>query len=203
MAVIHQTTLTPSKLELLSDWLPLQPWYVATGRPIALAKAGGFRLNDPAGEVGIEFMVVTDDADQGPASYHVPLTYRGAPLASAEHVLVGQTEHGVLGRRWVYDGVHDPVLMTQLAEFLRGQVLAQAQSVSDIPDPTVVAHFTGSDLTESALRVVRRLEPSQCDAAGEDDGPVGYVEAGWRLPDGSPARGRLVLVRDPASGVAT
>jgi hypothetical protein len=202
MAVIHHTTLKPSKLELLADWLPLQPWYVATGRPVALAKAGGFRLDDPRGEVGIEFMVVTDAADEGPVSYHVPLTYRGAPLAGAEHALVGQAEHGVLGQRWVYDGVHDPVLMTQLARLLRGQVLPQAQSVSDTPDPTVVAHFTGSALTQSALRVARRLDPSQRDTAGEDDGLVGYVEAGWRLPDGSPARGRLVLVRDPASGRA-
>ncbi len=27
MAVIHHTTLTPGKLELLSAWLPSQPWY--------------------------------------------------------------------------------------------------------------------------------------------------------------------------------
>lgn len=195
MAVIYQTTLTPSKLELLTDWLPMQPWYVAAGRPVALAKAGGFRLDDPAGEVGIEFMVVTDEADAGPASYHIPLTYRGAPLAGAAHALVGQTEHGVLGPRWVYDGVHDPVLMTQLVEFLRGRVRAQAQSLSETPDPTVVAHFTGSDLTESALHVVRRLDPSQADPAGENDGVVGYVEAGWRRPDGRLAHGRLVLVR--------
>lgn len=27
MAVIHHTTLTPGKLELLAAWLPRQPWY--------------------------------------------------------------------------------------------------------------------------------------------------------------------------------
>jgi hypothetical protein len=203
MAVIHQTTLTPAKLELLADWLPMQPWYIATGRPTALVKAGGFRLDDPAGEVGIEFMVVNDQSDQAPISYHVPLTYRGAPLAGAEHALIGQAEHGVLGRRWLYDGVHDPVLMAQLAAFLRGSVQAQAQSVSHTTDPTVVACFTGADLNEADLRVVRRLEPSQGDAAVDGDRTAGFVEASWRQSDGSPARGRLVLVGDPASALAT
>ncbi|MGQ4271429.1 maltokinase N-terminal cap-like domain-containing protein [Nocardiopsis changdeensis] len=77
MAVVHRTTMTPTKLELLQTWLPAQPWY-AGERPDP-AKAGGFRLDDPQGEVGIEFMVVTD----GAAAYHVPLTYRGAPLEGA------------------------------------------------------------------------------------------------------------------------
>ena len=48
MAVIHHTTLTPSKLELLSAWLPGQPWYRDAGRAPELARAGGFRLDDPA-----------------------------------------------------------------------------------------------------------------------------------------------------------
>src|SRR5207237_9429983 len=46
---------------------------------------------------------------------HVPLTYRGAPLAQAEEFLVGTTEHSVLGTRWVYDGCGDPVWATALA----------------------------------------------------------------------------------------
>jgi len=196
MAVIHHTTLTPTKLELLADWLPLQPWYVPTGRTATLAKAGGFRLDDPAGSVGIEFMVVTDQPDRAPVSYHVPLTYRGAPLAGAEHALIGRAEHGVLGPRWVYDGEHDPVLMAQLTEFLQGRVQAQAQSVSDTTDPTVVASFTGTDLSSMDLHMVRQLEPSRGAAAVHDDHTIGHVEAGWRLPDGTAVRGRLVLVRD-------
>ena len=27
MAVIHRTTLKPTKLELLTSWLPSRPWY--------------------------------------------------------------------------------------------------------------------------------------------------------------------------------
>jgi hypothetical protein len=32
MAVIHNTTMSPGKLDLLRDWLPAQPWYLTGGR---------------------------------------------------------------------------------------------------------------------------------------------------------------------------
>jgi hypothetical protein len=92
LAIIHRTTLVPGKLELLAGWLPAQPWYTGTGREPELAKAGGFRLDDPGGAVGIEFMVVTD----GAVAYQVPVTYRGAALAGAEASLIGTSARGVL-----------------------------------------------------------------------------------------------------------
>ena len=101
MATIHKTTLSPSKLELICAWLPTRAWYRGAAKP-ALTRAGGFRLDDPAGQVGIEFMVVVDSSGPEAVAYHVPLTYRGAPLDGAEAALVGTAEHGVLGRRWVY-----------------------------------------------------------------------------------------------------
>ena len=207
MAVIHHTTLVPSKLELLASWLPSQPWYAATGAEPDLVKAGGFRLDDPDGAVGIEFMIVTDQSAEPAATYHVPLAYRGAPLSGAEHALVGETEHGVLGRRWVYDGEHDPVLMAQLAALVRGIIAAQAQSLSDTADPSVVAHLDGADLegpdlAASDLRILRRLEPASPDAPASPAGSRGYVEAGWVLPAGTAVRGLLVVVqRAPAAGV--
>lgn len=137
MSIIHKTTLTPTKLELLTAWLPAQPWYVVARRPPELTKVGGFRLDDPAGEVGIEFMVVGDDAAGTAVFYQVPMTYRGEPLAGADDALIGTTEHGVLGRRWVYDGVRDPVLIAQLVACIQGDAEPQAQSISDAPDPTV------------------------------------------------------------------
>ncbi|MFF2504220.1 1,4-alpha-glucan branching protein [Streptomyces sp. NPDC058067] len=142
MAVIHKTTMNPGKLELLAPWLPAQPWYIGTGQGPALTKAGGFRLDDPRGEVGIEFMVVTDTSGGRPCSYHLPLTYRAAPLDGAGQALIGTSEHGVLGRRWVYDGTHDPVLVAQLLALLQGRAEPQAQSVTDTPDPSVTSHVT-------------------------------------------------------------
>jgi Maltokinase N-terminal cap domain len=140
MSVIHHTTLTPSKLELLGSWLPAQPWY-SGGRTPELTKAGGFRLDDPHGDVGIEFMAVTDAAGPQPVTYHVPLSYRGRPLDGADQALIGTSEHGVLGRRWVYDGAHDPVLVAQLFALIVGGTEPQAQSVSDTPDPTVTRSY--------------------------------------------------------------
>lgn len=155
MAFIHKTTMTPGKLELLASWLPTQPWYVRTPGGPDLGRAGGFRLDDPQGEVGMEFMVVSDGSGDRPILYHVPLTYRGAPLDGADHALVGTSEHGVLGRRWVYDGVHDPVLVDQLLALLRGRAVPQAQSVSDTPDPSVVVRTVGApfsiEVTSSAV----------------------------------------------------
>jgi hypothetical protein len=216
MAVIHNTTVTPGKLELLASWLPTQPWYIGTGPD--LTKAGGFRLDDPQGEVGIEFMVAVDRSGDRPRSYHVPLTYRGTPLDGAHQALIGTAEHGVLGRRWVYDGAHDPVLVAQLLALLQGHVEPQAQSVTDTPDPSVTSHFAGEDLAtvagstavvngphgtditveimaggRLALRVMRVLEPDKPTRLTK-----GHVTAGWRLPGGDRARGPLVTLRDAA-----
>ena len=48
MAEIHRTTMTPSKLELLTAWLPHQAWYAGQGEAPRLTRVGGFRLDDPA-----------------------------------------------------------------------------------------------------------------------------------------------------------
>jgi hypothetical protein len=97
MAIIHHTTMRPGKLELLTAWLPAQPWYRQTGHQPELAKAGGFRLDDPQGEVGIEFMVVTDGSGYAATAYQIPLTYRAGALAGACGGLIGTSEHGGTG----------------------------------------------------------------------------------------------------------
>ncbi|WP_405977695.1 maltokinase N-terminal cap-like domain-containing protein [Streptomyces sp. NBC_00158] len=208
MAIIHHTTLSPTKLELLAGWLPLRPWYLGAEKAVPLVKAGGFRLDDPEGEVGVEFMVVTDGSGSEPVSYLVPLTYRGAPLEGAEAGLVGTLEHGVLGTRWVYDGAHDPVLVEQLLALLAGGAAAQAQSETDTPDPTVEVRSegrgapagltgpgkvadtaAGTEITVGpagreapvlTLALTRALRPG----AASGEGLLGQVLAGWSAPDG-------------------
>ncbi|HLH84198.1 MAG TPA: hypothetical protein VKV38_13130 [Trebonia sp.] len=70
--------MTPAKLELLAGWLPSRPWYRATGQGPELTRVGGFRLDDPEGEAGVEFMMVADGQDRQPTAYLVPMTYRGS-----------------------------------------------------------------------------------------------------------------------------
>lgn len=186
MATIHRTTLAPTKLELLTGWLPLQPWYRPADGPPRLARAGGFRLDDPAGEVGLEFMVVTDEAGEG-AAYFVPLSYRGEPLAEAADGLIGTSEHGVLGTRWIYDAEHDPVAREQLAAFVTGRAEAQHQTESDTPDPSVGRSWDGGQ--DGVVELVRIPE------AGVHATGRGWVEVDWTRPDGSSARGVVAVVR--------
>lgn len=211
MAEIHHTTLSPSKVELVAPWLPHQPWYIGTGTP-QLSKPGGWRLDDPEGEVGIEFMVATDESGDEPVHYHVPLTYRGSPLAGAEDALLGTSEHGVLGRRWIYDGAHDPVLVTQLLAAFQGASEPQKQMDSYTPDPTVACHSDlAQSLTAEQVRSVRS-GPDGTDvvvAAGGQDvtirlvrvlgGPdqdgIGHITAGWPLPSGEETRSRFAVLR--------
>ncbi len=142
MAEIHDATLTPTKLELLPEWMARQRWYAAKGGVPRLRKLWSWRLDDPAGEVGIETILVVDESAAAPVVYQVPLTYRGAPLEGGDHALVGRTHHSVLGPRWVYDGPHDPVYAAQLLELTLGHAVPQAGSQSDTPEPAVVGART-------------------------------------------------------------
>ena len=215
MAIVHNTTMSPTKIELLAAWLPAQPWFPGGGREPELTRVGGFRLDDPAGEVGIEFMLVTDGSGEPPVTYQVPMTYHGRELPGADGRLIGVSEHGVLGRRWIYDGIRDPVLVAQLVAFFQGEVEAQAQSVSHTPDPTVTiqpaiggplavissvvtdddqsgthllvdtASPDGRPAGELAVRIRRILSPG-ADQVGDP-----CLSATWRQPDGTQARGVL------------
>jgi hypothetical protein len=223
MALIYKTTLVPSKLELIEAWVPSQPWYSGGGSESELSRAGGFRLDDPAGEVGIEFVVVSDASGPSPVAYLVPLTYRAAPLAGDEGGLVGTTNHGVLGTRWVYDGAYDPVFVAQVLALLTGDTEAQAQSETETPDPTVLAHLLGpgrfvkesttsvesgpggSDIVgvsfvgeatsvSVALHLVRVLHPL-ADDPFVGSPPIGEVTASWTTSTGDALRGLFVIAR--------
>ncbi|RFU88370.1 1,4-alpha-glucan branching protein [Streptomyces triticagri] len=225
MAIVHRTTLTPTKLDLISDWLPSRPWYQAKGKapsPATLTRLGGFRLDDPAGEVGIELMVVGDTAGETPQYYLAPLTYRGAPLPDApDEALLGTAEHGVLGTRWIYDAAHDPVFVTQLCALFLGETEAQAQRESNTPDPSVAHHYTGAAHTAAEFRTTRTesgprttdivVEPGPLTFRinrvltneGIGEGPVGepwsalgHLTADWTLIDETPARGKYVVILD-------
>ena len=151
--------------------------------------------------------------------YLVPMTYRAKPVDELATALIGTTEHGVLGTRWVYDGAYDPVLASELLALIQGRVPAQAQSESDTVDPTVVGEFAyasalfvagpgtvgnhpdGTDIACATvtragspgprvmLHLVRVLSPDTY------PGTAGQVMADWSLPDGRAERGPVVTAR--------
>jgi 1,4-alpha-glucan branching enzyme len=162
VAEIHTTaTLVPSKLELLEEWMGGQRWYAAKGSRPRLRRLAAWRLDDPAGEVGIETLVVADESGPEPVVYQVPLTYRGEPLGSADHALVGTMEHSVLGHRWVYDAPHDPVYATQLLELVQGRVRAASSAASDAPEDGVAGVPQPSWTREVHVRTSRVLTGEQ------------------------------------------
>ena len=109
MAILHDATLTPGKRDLMAAWLPTRSWFDGD---LDRKPVGSFRFDDPEGEVGVEcFLLGGEDR----ATLLIPMTYRAAPLEGADEHLVGTTEHSVLGPRWVYDGLADPVGVAAIA----------------------------------------------------------------------------------------
>ncbi|MFC7533773.1 hypothetical protein [Actinoplanes sp. GCM10030250] len=169
MAILHKAQITPSKLELLSSWLPRQPWYDGPAEPV-LARVAAARFDDPEGEVGIETLLVR--AGDGPV-LHVPLTYRGAPLAGAEEFLVGTTQHSVLGERWVYDGTGDPAYLAEAARVIRKsghQAAEQVDTGGELVsrDPDLTLSGSGSPGSAGPISVqVNRIPTIAVDPADE------------------------------------
>jgi hypothetical protein len=179
MALLHRATIRPTKLELLTDWVPTQPW----GEP-GIELVGAYRFDDPDGLVGIETHILASSA----GLLQAPLTYRGAPLDGADRFLVCTMEHSVLGPRWVYDAVGDPVYARVLAsvllagagqaeELVEGADAPREPSVrvtgsgsashaeSSVGDMTVSSEGSASVLESDDLRIVvlRRLVPDAPD----------------------------------------
>lgn len=109
MALLHSAQLQPSKLELLTTWLPSCPWADVSSADLELVAF--YRFDDPAGAVGIETLLVR--AGDGPV-LQVPLTYRDAPDETLAPWFIATMEHSALGRRWAYDGCGDPVYVAAL-----------------------------------------------------------------------------------------
>lgn len=165
MALIHRATLHPTKLELLAAWLPTRDWYAGTaGTQIRVA---GYRFDDPAGEVGIETILVR--SLEGPV-HQVPLTYRGAPLNGANDWLIGTSEHSALGKRWIYDGCGDPVYAAALASAILADA-GQAEEFEEVDG-----------------ELVRRPATMSIASDGTRSAVVPAVEAVRQVVDGDPTR---------------
>ncbi len=161
MAIFHVATNTPSKSDLIAPWLHEQPWGPNRAGPIELL--GGFHLDDPDGEVGMQVFVVA----AGGRRFQVPLTYRATPLPALGDAMLGEMQHSVLGARFVYDGLADERFVTVLAGVALhgyGQALGFAAHGGrwySVPDE-IILH--GHDVVRRRVAVDRfaaSAEPSQ------------------------------------------
>ena len=126
MAIFHRATITPTKAELISQWAPTRSWGPAATDPLDVI--GSYRFDDPDGRVGMETHLV----DAAGVLLHVPLTYRDEPLDGADDALITEMQHSVLGTRWVYDGLRDPLFVVMLAAVaMTGQGEAIGMAVYD------------------------------------------------------------------------
>lgn len=184
MAIIHRAQLHPTKLELLTGWLPGRRWYHGPATP-TLTRLGGYRFDDPAGEVGVETLLVS--AGDGVVC-QVPLTYRGAPLDGHDEELIGTVEHSVLGRRWVYDGCGDPVYVAALAAAIlagAGQAEEMIEDDGRLQPRELTMGITATAADPDAGPQVELLSP------GRDDDEVTTVETTAAI---------LTVVRHPGPG---
>jgi hypothetical protein len=163
MAIFHRATITPTKSELIAQWIPTRPWGPSAGD--ALDVIGSYRFDDPDGRVGMETHLVT----AGGVLMQVPLTYRDEPLDGATDALITEMQHSVLGTRWVYDGLRDPLFVVMLAGVaMTGQGEALGMAVYDSRwyiAPSNV-RIQGGGWTEERVPVDRfELESDEANAA--------------------------------------
>lgn len=186
--IYTQTTLSPTKLELLAAWLPQQSWF--SGDASDLERPAAFRFVDPEGEVGLDCMIITS----GGAAYHVPVTWRGAELEGGE--LIGTLDHGVLGTRYCYDATTDPVYIAELVRVIRegdtGSDITNVETGQPLP---ATAEVSGSGVTpgvdaQGQVRLIRVL-----DAEHEDTHAArGVLTATWTW-DGQQREDVLAVLR--------
>ena len=167
-------TLTPSKVDLLRGWLAAQPWF--EGDPADVERIATFRFVDPEGEVGIETLLLRSAG----VTYQVPVTYRSEELPEAQAGFVGNLEHSVLGTRWVYDAVADPVYVSELL-----RVIHEGDTEADLSHGEKSATAQGSGIVRvsnaaaEAARLVRVLDGGHVPQGT----PLGTLTATWREGD--------------------
>jgi hypothetical protein len=200
MAKIHPgATLTPHFRDFLPGWVARQEWYAGSDVP-SLTPVGYFRFEDPAGKVGVETHLVTD----GVALYQIPMTYRDAPLQgtlpSVTAPLIATAEHSVLGTRWIYDGLADPVWASELLRLVRTDSVSEPSSKRGVgPAEARGRRLLHGDVDLGSVIIELKRVVTVGDPV-EEAGMVGVVIGAWH-PDGPGAvqvHGCLAVLREAA-----
>ncbi|MBA8824312.1 hypothetical protein FHX42_001659 [Saccharopolyspora lacisalsi] len=198
MPKIHPgATLTPRFSDFLPAWLAQQPWYSGSGAP-SPSPIGYFRFEDPAGAVGMETHLVSTGSER----YQIPMSYRSAPIGKTAlrpcdaDALITTAEHSVLGTRWIYDAVADPVWRNELLRLVRNEKLSEPSGRHSSAPAYARGHrlTTSEAVTEPVIELNRSIRPGTR-PGGRD--VIGAVMGTW-YPDGDeapPVEGCLATVR--------
>ncbi|WP_088321080.1 hypothetical protein [Kineosporia sp. R_H_3] len=174
MALLHDATISPRKDEIIDPWLRTRSWWdgQADRGPV-----GSFRLDDPAGQVGMECFLFGSATG---STLFVPVTYRGAPLPTAADALLGTMEHSALGTRYVHDACADPVFVATVLDTIRtgGR---QADLLLRRADGTEVTREPAATVRGAGVPSVPAHDPAH--AVRPTDGPdrTTVPGAGWTL----------------------
>jgi hypothetical protein len=196
-------TITPSFRDFLPAWIARQPWYPGAAVP-ATRPVGFFRLEDPAGAVGLETHLLTD----GATVYQIPMSYRGAPLrelagdsqADPATALITEAEHSELGTRWIYDAVRDPVWVAAITDLVETQGSAATRS-DDAVGPATVRGVRYDAWPAGARPAIGLNRVLMAGPRPEEPGAIGAVMGSWHAAgaDGPATAGCLAVLRAPRS----
>lgn len=179
MPTVHPgATLVPHFRDFLPPWVSVRPWYLGGGVP-TLTPLGYLRMEDPAGEVGIETHLVTD----GTTTYQIPMTYRPEPIDAP---LIATAHHSALGPRWIYDATGDPVWRTALLHLVRTGATTAPSAKRGVLPATATGHPSAAFHDDQAVIDLLRVP-----AEPPTDGSVGVVRGTW-----AGSGGCLAIVRE-------
>lgn len=118
----------PGFLQILSNWLPHQPWCPALPSRRSLSRVGGLRLPAPTGDSDPELFLELhifeiDDPDyegDEPILISVPLALRSRPSTLAgKAAFIGKLTVAEDSELWVYDGARDRAFLAAIIEMAR------------------------------------------------------------------------------------
>ncbi|GAB3849872.1 maltokinase N-terminal cap-like domain-containing protein [Nesterenkonia populi] len=140
----------PGFFEILSTWLPHQPWFRAPRGRLSLTRVGGLRLPTPEGDADsrlfLELHIFEVAHPEGPERISVPVVLRSRPSALAgKSAFIGKLTSPEHGELWVYDGAGDRAFLAAWIEMARrgqgsrnGRSRGQAYADFDRSEPTTV-----------------------------------------------------------------
>lgn len=128
------SSMNPALPTLLAAWLPGKRWFAASPgdeEQLHLKPVGGFSLEDPYDRAKLEVRLVevTHGVNGQPLVLQLPLSYYGHEQEHLQNHLVGVAQDAQGERRYIYDGVADPVFVRTWLDIMASEFSDDAGQV--------------------------------------------------------------------------